>query len=194
MSPLNARPSRVVHALGAIGVLATIGAGAAPSHRPATDDAPPPIAVDELTADGTRPVRGEFADAIGASFDIAYEGTEAVTIDAPDLSHMAVARITLQPGARFPWHTHPGPVLVTVIQGELVYVLADDCVERSYIAGSSFVDHGHGHVHSAFNPTSAETIVLATFLEAPAEGPLTITDGITPPADDCGLSAGDDGH
>ena len=103
---------------------------------------------------------------------------------------MAVARITIQPGARFPWHTHPGPVLVTVVSGEIIYVMADDCVQRSYVAGTGFVDHGHGMIHSAMNPTDGETVIIATFLEATADGPLTITEGIAGPADDCGLAAG----
>ena len=103
---------------------------------------------------------------------------------------MAVARITIQPGARFPWHTHPGPVLVTVVSGEITYVMADDCVQRSLLAGTGFVDHGHGMIHSAMNPTDGETVIIATFLEATADGPLTITEGIAGPADDCGLTAG----
>ena len=80
----------------------------------------------------------------------------------------------MQPGAQFPWLTHRGPVFVNVVEGELVYVGADDCVERSYPAGTAFVDLGHGHVHSAFNPTGDETVVVATFFKAPAEGSLLI--------------------
>jgi quercetin dioxygenase-like cupin family protein len=74
----------------------------------------------------------------------------------------------VQPGAQFPWHTHPGPVIVNVTQGELVYVAADDCVHRSYPADTAFVDPGHGHVHTAYNPTGAPTVFVATFFEAPA--------------------------
>ena len=80
----------------------------------------------------------------------------------------------MQPGARFPWHTHRGPVVVNVVSGELVYVAAHDCVERAYPAGTAFVDPGHGHVHSAFNRTGGVTVFVATFYESPAEGPLLI--------------------
>jgi quercetin dioxygenase-like cupin family protein len=104
-----------------------------------------------------------------------------------DLSSVAVARFTVQPGAQFPWHSHAGPVLVTVTEGELVYVMADGCAERSYPAGTAFLDPGRGHVHSAYNPTDGETVIVATFTEAPADGPLSITEGITAPADNCGL-------
>ena len=64
-----------------------------------------------------------------------------------------VARFTVQPGAQFPWHSHAGSVVVNIVDGALVYVGADDCVEREYPAGTAFVDLGHGDVHTAFNPT-----------------------------------------
>jgi len=84
------------------------------------------------------------------------------------------ARITVQPGAEFGWHTHPGPVVVNVVQGELTYVGADDCVERDYPAGTAFIDAGGDHVHNAFNATDEPTVLVATFYEAPASGPLVI--------------------
>jgi quercetin dioxygenase-like cupin family protein len=77
----------------------------------------------------------------------------------------------VQPDVEFPWHSHPGPVIVNVTKGELVYVPAEDCSRRSYPAGTAFVDPGHGHVHSAFNQ---ETEFVATFFEAPEQGPLLI--------------------
>jgi quercetin dioxygenase-like cupin family protein len=95
-------------------------------------------------------------------------------IKAKDPSRTLVARFTVQPGAQFPWHTHAGPVIVNVTRGALVYVDADDCVERTYPAGTAFVDSGHGHVHTALNRTGEETELVATFFEAPAEGSLPI--------------------
>ena len=100
-----------------------------------------------------------------------------------DLSRSVVARITVQPGAQFPWHTHSGPVIVNIAQGELVYVEASDCIERPYPAGTAFVDPGRGHVHTAFNRTGGVTVIYATFFEVPAQGPLTITEGVEAPAD-----------
>jgi len=92
---------------------------------------------------------------------------QGVVVNVKDPSRTFVARFTLQPGAQFPWHTHPGPVIVNVTQGELVYVAADDCVKRSYPAGTAFVDAGHGHVHTAYNPTDGPTVLVGTFFEAP---------------------------
>ena len=51
---------------------------------------------------------------------------------------------------------------------------AEDCVQRPYPAGTAFVDAGHGHVHTAFNHTGEDTVFVATFYEAPAQGPLLI--------------------
>lgn len=92
-----------------------------------------------------------------------------------DPSRTVVARFTVQPGARFRWHTHRGPVVVNVVQGELIYLPSHDCVERTYPAGTAFVDPGHGHIHTARNPSSDEvTVFVATFFSAPAPGPLLI--------------------
>jgi quercetin dioxygenase-like cupin family protein len=98
-------------------------------------------------------------------------GTEVVKVVDP--SRTVTARFTIQPGARFPWHSHAGPVVVNVAEGTLVFV-ETDCRERAYPTGTALVDPGHGHVHSAFNPTGGETVIVATFFEAPAEGALLI--------------------
>jgi hypothetical protein len=149
---------------------------------------PPPIAVELLTP------RSEFTDDVGLKVRYKLEGTtRRRAVNLRDASRTVVARITVQPGARFPWHTHPGPVLVNVSQGELVYVLADDCVERPYPTGTAFVDPGKKTVHTAFNPTNGVTVVYATFYDVPETGPLTITEGVEAP-DDCSMKVGSHSH
>ena len=128
----------------------------------------PPIAVEILSP------RSVFTDDVDVQFRFQLEGNPTKVINSSTPSRTVMARITVQPGAQFPWHTHPGPVLVNVAQGELVYVQAIDCVERPYPMGTAFVDPGRGNVHTAFNPSSGETVLLATFFEAPASGALTI--------------------
>ena len=91
-----------------------------------------------------------------------------------DPSRTVVVRYTVQPGAQFPWHSHAGPVVVNMVSGALTYVGAEDCAQRIYAAGQAFVDPGQGHVHTAFNPTNTPTVFVATFFDAPAEGPLLI--------------------
>jgi quercetin dioxygenase-like cupin family protein len=85
-----------------------------------------------------------------------------------------VVRYTVQPGAEFPWHTHAGPVVVNIVSGALTYLQSDNCVGRTYTAGQAFVDAGHGHVHTAFNPGSEPMVFVATFFGAPASGPFLI--------------------
>ena len=153
-------------------LLATAVAGAvlvAANVLPSTaQQAPPPIATEFLTE------RAVFTDNVDLTFKVKLDGRATRVVKAKDPSRTLVARFTVQPGAQFPWHSHAGPVVVNVTQGELVYVDADDCVARAYPAGTAFVDPGHGHVHTAFNPTGAETVFVATFFEAPAQGSLLI--------------------
>jgi quercetin dioxygenase-like cupin family protein len=151
-------------ATGIVAVL-LIGANVLPS---AAQQPPPPIATEFLTS------RAVFTDDVDLKIKVKAGGGKTTVVNAKDPSRTLVARFTVQPGARFPWHSHPGPVIVNVTQGELVYVPAEDCSRRSYPAGTAFVDPGHGHVHSAFNPTDEETVFVATFFEAPEQGPLLI--------------------
>lgn len=142
-----------------------IGANVLPS---AAQEPPPPIATEFLTG------RAVFTDNVDLQVKIKLDGKATKVVNVKDPSRTVVARFTVQPGAQFPWHTHRGPVIVNVTEGELVYVGAEDCVEREYPGGTAFVDPGHGHVHTAFNDTDDVTVLVATFFEAPAEGPLLI--------------------
>jgi quercetin dioxygenase-like cupin family protein len=78
-------------------------------------------------------------------------------------SDLYVTQNTWQPGGRTGWHTHPGPSLVTVIEGTLtVYEAADPtCTPTTYTAGQSFTDIGCGEVHNVVNETGAEAKVVA---------------------------------
>jgi quercetin dioxygenase-like cupin family protein len=160
-------------------VAAVIGVTLVAVAPSGAQEEPLPITVELLTP------RSTFTDEATA-IRVRWAPNETVNMQNP--SRTVVARITVQPGAQFPWHTHPGPVIVNVAQGELVYVPASDCLEKSYPAGTAFIDPGRGHVHTAFNPTSDVTVIYATFFEVPETGPLTITEGIVAP--DCSLASG----
>jgi hypothetical protein len=45
------------------------------------------------------------------------------------------------------------------------------------------VDPGRPNVHTAFNSFDGVTVVVATFLEVSADGPLTIAQGVEAPTD-----------
>ncbi|MBA3455045.1 MAG: hypothetical protein H0T42_18290 [Deltaproteobacteria bacterium] len=69
------------------------------------------------------------------------------------------------PNSHTGWHTHPGPVFITVVSGTLTFYESDDpsCTPVVVTAGNGYVDHGHGHI--ARNETGAAardiTVILA---------------------------------
>ena len=70
-----------------------------------------------------------------------------------------VQHLRFAPNQAFPWHTHPGPVFGMVVSGSLTYedAAANTCRDRTYNAGTGFVDPGFGHVHRAIGgPSGAE--------------------------------------
>ena len=149
-----------------------IGANALPS---AAQGPPPPISTELLTG------RAVFTADVDLKLKNKVDGEATEVAKAKSASRTVTARITVQPGARFPWHTHPGPVVANVAQGELTYIGADDCVEHTYQAGTAFIDAGGDHVHTAVNRGNVPTVVVATFFKAPETGPLTIP--VSAPAD-----------
>src|SRR5215212_2146045 len=82
-----------------------------------------PITVEPLTP------RSLLTDDVSGQLRIKEAGGPTTTINMEDLSRVVTARIALEPGAMFPWHTHSGPVLVTVADGALVYISGEDCSE-----------------------------------------------------------------
>lgn len=184
----NQRRTRTAGIAGLIGLVAVVvGLGGPVPSGAAEPAAPAPIAVELLSP------RSTFTDDVRMQVKVKLDGRGTNVVNLRDPSQIVVARITVQPGARFPWHTHPGPVLVAVEQGGLTYVNADDCVERHYPVGTAFVDPGQGNVHTAFNGTGEVTVLYATFLDAPAAGPLTVTEGVVEPAD-CQVEVGAHTH
>jgi quercetin dioxygenase-like cupin family protein len=70
-------------------------------------------------------------------------------------SDLYVNQLTFQPGGQAGWHTHPGPSLVTVIEGVLT-VYEADCTSTTYSVGQTFTDIGCGDVHNVVNESGAE--------------------------------------
>jgi quercetin dioxygenase-like cupin family protein len=75
-----------------------------------------------------------------------------------------------EPGAATPFHTHPGVVVVTVLEGENTFSV--NGVEKVYKAGESFVEVP-GEVYQARNATTARMSVMASFL-IPKGAPLSM--------------------
>jgi hypothetical protein len=63
------------------------------------------------------------------------------------------------------WHTHPGPVFITVLEGEVTFYEFDDpsCTPHLVRAGEGYVDTGHGHigVNESGAPAKDVTVIIA---------------------------------
>jgi quercetin dioxygenase-like cupin family protein len=119
----------------------------------------------------TAPVvaRGYFADATDVKFKITGRGQDVIL--APNAGDTVVQRILFGPNSNFGWHSHPGPVVVVVVSGELTFYDGDDptCTPRTYYPGQVFVDKGQGHVHFARNLSMTNNLELyATYFDVPA--------------------------
>ena len=69
------------------------------------------------------------------------------------------------PGGSTGWHTHPGPVFITVIEGAVTFYEADDptCTGKVVYQGEGYVDTGRGHYgrNESGAPARDVTVVMA---------------------------------
>ena len=84
------------------------------------------------------------------------------------------------PGASTGWHTHPGPVFITVTKGQITFYEVHDptCSPTVVKAGEGYVDTGHGHIghNETASPARDVAVVMAPVgepfrSELPAPGP-----------------------
>ena len=104
---------------------------------------------------------------------------------------VATQQIVIGPGGHTGWHSHPGPVLVTVKSGALRVIYSNDCTGLGtvYEAGDTFVDRGDETVHIARNESLTANVELwATYLVPGAPGTALRIDeadpGLPGPCDD----------
>ncbi len=92
-----------------------------------------------------------------------------------------VQHIRLDADGATPWHSHPGPVFVSVVEGSLTYERPHhgECRQTTYEAGTGFIDRGFGHVHRAIAGASGADFYATFVLRAGAENHLIPKD---PPA------------
>lgn len=123
-----------------------------------------------------------FTDNVSARFQTRYDRGPALNSNLPrDASNTLTVEVTWEGGGTSGWHTHPGPVIVNVIEGAVVVTNAVDCVPRTYNAGEAFLDPGQGNVHIASNASETEQArAVGTFVGIPDGEPPTI---MVPPAD-----------
>ena len=78
---------------------------------------------------------------------------------------MRVYRVTLDPGAKIPLHTHPSPVIVYLQQGTLTNVRVIDGVEvfETIEANSGFLEGSPHEPHYVVNNGTKPAISIVTF-------------------------------
>jgi quercetin dioxygenase-like cupin family protein len=70
-----------------------------------------------------------------------YEGHLTV-LQSPTASDIVVNSAILAPGGTTGWHSHPGPVIVTIKTGTFTVYDADGCKATRYSAGRAFIEPG----------------------------------------------------
>ncbi len=87
-------------------------------------------------------------------------------LDTKGMSELYVVKNTFAPGATSGWHTHPGPSLISVLQGTITAYESDDptCTPHTYTAPATFLDEGGAHMHLLRNETNAPAITVAVQL------------------------------
>jgi Cupin domain len=69
------------------------------------------------------------------------------------------------PGSSTGWHSHPGPVFITVIEGQVTFYERDDpsCKPRVVSKGQGYVDTGKGHLgrNESGAPAKDVTVIFA---------------------------------
>lgn len=99
-----------------------------------------------------------------ADYDFDFQAKASTAIDLVVREHAYAA------GGSTGWHTHPGPVFITVTTGTLTIYEVDDpsCTPIHVSAGQGYVDTGLGHV--ARNETSVPATDV-TVISAPVGKP-----------------------
>jgi len=97
-----------------------------------------------------------------------------VKIEANSNLDVATQIITFQPGGHSGWHSHPGPVFITVMSGTMTFYESDDptCSPTVRTAGQGFLDTGE-HAHIARNESGAPATNIVTYF-APVGAALRI--------------------
>ena len=103
------------------------------------------------------------------------------SVASPDpVADIVVRTNDYAPGSSTGWHTHPGPVFITVTQGEVTFYEVDDptCSPKVVREGQGYVDTGHGHIgrNETSNPAKDVVVAIAPVglpfrNELPAPGP-----------------------
>lgn len=100
-------------------------------------------------------------------FKVKSEPQSLVDVAVRAKSHVDVVVRThdYATGGSTGWHSHPGPVFITVLEGEVTFYEADDptCTPHVVHKGEGYVDTGRGHLgrNESGQPAKDVTVILA---------------------------------
>lgn len=89
--------------------------------------------------------RGTFATFKVRSYP---QGPGDFKAEAKAAADVVIRQHAYAPGSTTGWHTHPGPVFITVVEGQVTFYERDDptCTPIVVTAGHGYVDNGQGHI------------------------------------------------
>ena len=96
--------------------------------------------------------------------NVKKSGEARVAVRTKEDVDIATTQATIAAGGFTGWHSHPGPVFVTVTQGTLTVYNAPDCQPQVYPAGTGFVEPSPKQVHLVRNEGTVEAQFTATFI------------------------------
>lgn len=115
-----------------------------------------------------QPAMGVGAMVLGrGTYDAFRVETEEVDFEAKARSPLdiVVREHEYDPGGTTGWHSHPGPVFITVKVGQLRFYEVDDptCTPKIVNAGEGYVDSGHGHIarNESGSPATDISVIIA---------------------------------
>jgi hypothetical protein len=95
-------------------------------------------------------------------------GNWSIDINTRPAMDIAVQSILFPPGSFSGWHSHPGPVFIQVVSGEVTFYESDDptCTGIVKKAGEGYLDLGE-HAHFARNESSLPAENIVTYFAPP---------------------------
>jgi hypothetical protein len=101
------------------------------------------------------------------TFKVKTDPHSLVDFEAKAKSHvdLVVRMHDYAAGGSTGWHTHPGPVFINVLQGQVTFYEMDDptCTPHVVSAGQGYVDSGNGHLgrNETGQPAKDVSVILA---------------------------------
>jgi quercetin dioxygenase-like cupin family protein len=91
---------------------------------------------------------------------------------------VSIEKVTISPGGHTGWHTHPGPILAIVTEGQIKHTRfteKEGCIERMFgpsEAEQAFIETPN-QVHMARNEGDVDAVLYITRFNIPVEGEIT---------------------